>query len=255
MGAFSDEALAAISNASERLHFIDNALRPPEPQLLDTCVLQNLDWVDRQLEAKGQVIWNEAALADLSDEYGVEMAKDLVDLGTLYKEFENLGGYPWLVCAVNSAEASLLGGVRGSRLRSIVGFFGLHQDDLSNGAYPNVPVGTLAEPSSARVSPLILRGLGVRSVAQVFASDGPLSFLPDEGDRYVAASALFSNIPIILTTDRRTFWRHRNRLRYFGVEVMRPSELLALYDPYWAALSDEFARRRAENVIPPEAAD
>jgi hypothetical protein len=35
-------------------------------------------------------------------------------------------------------------------------------------------------------------------------------------------------------------------MKEFGVDVMRPSELLALYDPYWDALRDEFQRRQTE---------
>lgn len=245
MVAFSAEALGAISNPSERLTFIDKALRPPEPQLLDTCILQNLDWVDRQLEKKGSIAWDDAALLELVREYGVDLANDLVDLGILYKQFEERGGYPWLVCKVNSQEVSRLGGVRGSRLVEIAGFFGGHQDDLSNDTYPGVPVGMLTATGTAHVSPLILKGLGVSSVEDVFANDGPLSFLPDHGDRLVAGYAALANIPSVLTTDRRTFWKHRDRLRDLGVEVMRPSELCGLYEPYWEALSDEFARRRA----------
>lgn len=116
-----DEILKATSSPSERMDLIDNALRPPEPQLLDTCILQNLDWVDRQLEEKGQVVWDDAALLNLSSDYGVEMANDLVDLGVLYKEFEDRGGYPWLVCGLNSTEASRLGvpEVRGSTTSSV----------------------------------------------------------------------------------------------------------------------------------------
>ena len=84
----------------------------------------------------------------------------------------------------------------------------------------------------------------MKSVEQIFARDGPLSFLRDEGDRRVAGCALLANIPVILTTDRKTFWKHRDALKDFCVEVMRPSELLDLYEPYWAALSNEFQRRQ-----------
>lgn len=226
---------------------IDSALRPPEPQLLDTCVLQNLGWVDRQLEEKPDVVWDDAALLELSAKYGVDMANDLVDLGILYKQFEWFGGYPWLVCEVNSIEAAFVGGDRGLRLKDTIRFFGGHQEELCNATFPGVPLGLLSEGTSARISPLMLKGLGVKSVEQVFSSDGPLSFLRDDGDRRVAGYALLANIPAILTTDRKTFWKHRNVLRTFGVEVMRPSQLLALYEPYWAAISDEFERRRSES--------
>jgi hypothetical protein len=246
MAASFEETLKKISDRGERMDFIDDALCPPEPQLLDTCVLQNLDWIDRQLKEKHHVVWDEAAMHELSTVYGVDMANDLVDLGIMYKQFEYFGSYPWLVCKVNSSEASLSRGDKGSGLRDIIGFFGGHQDDLVNDAFPGVAIGLLGEPGSSRISPLIMKGLGVKSVEQIFSIGGPLSFLPDDGDRRIAGCALLANIPVILTTDRKTFWKHRNLLMDFGVEIMRPSQLLALYEPYWAALSDEFERRRNE---------
>lgn len=100
------------------------------------------------------------------------------------------------------------------------------------------------------MSPLILRELGVKSAEEVHTADGPLSFLADRGDRLVASHALLSNIPVVLTTDRKTFWGQRDRLLDLGLRVMRPGELLELYEPYWAMLEAEFARRRAENPRP-----
>ncbi len=186
---------------------------------------------------------DDAALLELSTQYGVEMAKDLIDLGFMYKRFEYLGGYPWLVCEANLTEALFAGGDKGLRLQEIFKFFDGHQEDLSNDAFPGVSLGLLGESRATRISPLLLRGMGVRSVEQIFLSDGPLSFLRDEGDRRVAGCALLANIPVIVTTDRKTFWKHRNALTDFGVEVVRPSELLDRYEPYWEALSDEFERR------------
>jgi len=80
----------------------------------------------------------------------------------------------------------------------------------------------------------------------VIAPIGPLGFLRDRGDRLVATRALLANIPAVLTFDQRTFWAHRAALAEFGLQVVRPAELLALYEPYWAALELEFARRRAD---------
>jgi hypothetical protein len=97
-----------------------------------------------------------------------------------------------------------------------------------------------------RISPLILRGLGVRSAEEVIAPVGPLGFLCHQGDRVVAAHALLANVPAVLTLDRRTFWKHRAALAEFGLQVVRPAQLLALYKPYWGALDAEFARRRVE---------
>ncbi|MEF2144176.1 MAG: hypothetical protein V3573_01920 [Desulfovibrionaceae bacterium] len=227
-------------DSKRRIKSVDVNCRPPEPQLLDTCVLQNLDWIDRQLEMKGQIVWDDAALLSLSTRYGVDTANDLVDLGILYKEFEVLGYYPWLTCKTNFIEVSATRRECAATVNDMLCFFKGHQEDLSAQTYSGVALGLLDEVESARVSPLLLRGLGVKSVSDVFLCDGPLSFLPDAGDRQIAGSAVLANVPVILTTDRKTFWKHRKTLSDFGVQVMRPTELLNLYEPYWEALFDEF---------------
>ncbi|UJR83203.1 hypothetical protein [Sandaracinus amylolyticus] len=241
------ERLAAEADPGRRRALIDEALRPPEPQLLDTCVLQNLDWVDRQLEANGPMVWDDVATAELVRQYGTDLAHDLIDVGILYKRFEWYGGYPWLVCDAALEETGLLQGPKGRSVRDLLEFLVGHQEQWSNDAYPGIAQGLLLAKGRARVSPLILRGLGVQSVEELHAADGPLSFLADRGDRLVATHALLSNIPVVLTTDRKTFWARRDRLLDMGLQVMRPSELLDVYEPYWKTLEAEFARRRAEN--------
>jgi len=235
--------LKHVVDATRRIEIIEEDLCPPEPQLLDTCTLQNLDWVDRQIELNGPISWGHAAVADLAGKYGAELANDLVDLGVLYREFENRSGYPWLVSRVSEVEASFASGVKGVRLSSILDFFRGHQDDWSDDAHPSVAKGLLFAHRKIRVSPLLLRGLNVKFVDEVHSATGPLSFLPDEGDRMVVAGALIANVPVVLTTDRRSFWKHRVELEALGLAVMRPTELLKLYEPYWQALDDEFKRR------------
>lgn len=230
-------------DVGRRIEIIEQELCPPEPQLLDTCVLQNLDWVDRQIESGGFVIWDDEAVAVLSKRYGAELANDLIDLGILYKEFENRSGYPWLVSQATQGEVSLANGSKGERLMSALDFFRGHQDDWCDEIYPGLAKGLLFRTRRIRVSPLLLRGLGVTSVNEIHSATGPLSFLPDEGDRMVAAEALIANVPVLLTTDRSTFWKHRVELDVFGLAVLRPTELLKLYEPYWQALDDEFMRR------------
>jgi len=237
--------LADETDPGRRLDLIDNVLRPPEPQLLDTCVLQNLDWVDRQVNA-GMTTWDESAETRLVRRYGKSLAHDLLDLGILYRTFEDQSGYPWLVCNAAVAEAGLLNGPKGASVRNLIEFLGSHQRDWSSDAYPAVAHGLLLSSGPSRVSPLILRALSVRSVEEVHSPHGPLKLLPDRGDRLVAAHALLSNIPVVLTTDRRTFWARRGSLLELGLRVMRPGELLDLYEPYWKVLETEFARRRAK---------
>lgn len=238
------ERLAAEPDAGRRIDLIDALLRPPEPQLLDTCVLQNIDWVDRHRE-RG-IPWCDTDEMNLTEKYGPELTDDLISLAILYTHFEDHSGYPWLVCNAASEEAGLLRGTKGERLMQLVEFLVGHQDEWTTDAYPGIAQGLLLSRTQ-RVSPLILQALGVASVEEIHAPDGPLSFLPDRGDRLVTAYALVANIPAILTTDRKTFWERRDQLLPFGVQVLRPVELLDLYEPYWEALRGEFERRRKES--------
>jgi hypothetical protein len=225
------------------MDLIEDVLCPPEPHLLDTCVLQNLDWVNRKIQA-GRGTWTEEAERELQAHFGVELANDLLDLGTLYKRFEDDGGYPWLVCNAAVDEAAVLRSAKGDGIRLLVEFLIDHQEDWVGSAFPGIAQGLLLANRRARVSPLILRGLSVSSPEEVVDPRGPLAFLPDRGDRLVASHALLANVPVILTTDRRTFWAHREKMLALGVRVLRPSELLDLYVPYWDALQVEFERRR-----------
>jgi hypothetical protein len=241
---FLKAALTTEGDPAARMRLIEETLRPPEPQLLDTSVLQNLDWVDRLLESRRRITWDDRAVGDLARRYGPDLAADLVNLGILYKEFENRSGYPWLVSRAVQGEVARTGGIKGDRLESLLRFLRGHQDDWSIDAYPGIAQGLLFRAHSARVSPLVLRGLGEGAVDDVYSATGPLGFLPDQGDRTIAGEALVANIPIVLTTDRATFWKHRAKLGDMGLVVMRPTELLKLYEPYWEALDEEFTRRR-----------
>lgn len=227
------------------MQLIDSTLLPPEPQLLDTCVLQNIDWVDRQLVKNNSIFWDDKAVGELASRYGTDHADDLIALGSLYKAFEYRGGYPWLVCAKNFSEAEPAMGERGDRLRDVIRFFQGHQDDLSVHSYPKVSIGllSLAKPS---VHPLILRSMNVSDFSQLSEDTGPLRFLKDDGDRFIAATAIASNVPAILTTDKKSFWAKRLELEKFGAEIIRPRELLEKYELYWAACEHEFERRRLE---------
>lgn len=234
-------------HSGRRLSFIEEALCPPEPQLLDTSILQNLDWVDRKLEGAEQgVDWDDKAVAELEGRFGKDLAADLIDLGTLYKQFEHYGSYPWLICNAAVDEASVLQSEKGQRLRQLLSFLSGHQEEWHGDSFPGIAKGLLLSRRGARVSPLILRALGVTKVEEICDERGPLSFLQDGGDRAVVTQALVGNVPVILTTDRRTFWRHRDKVRGLGVEILRPSELLDRYLPYWDATEYEFARRLAE---------
>lgn len=135
-------------DAAYRIEIIEQELFPPEPRLLDTCVLQNLDWVDRRIESGGPTTWDDEAVADLTERYGAELANDLIDVGILYKELEDRSGYPWLVSRTSQGEASLADGVKGVRLLSLLGFFRGHQDDWSDEAYSGIEKGAIVRSST-----------------------------------------------------------------------------------------------------------
>ncbi len=207
---------------------------PPEPQLLDTSVVQALDWVDELREAETRFQWTEERVADVEALYGRRHANELLDLGTLYTRFESGDGYPWLVSQAALVEIERLRDRKGHRLRDIFDFLAGHQDDWYWDAYPGVALGTLRASRPWTPSRIVLRGLGVGSVDDIVADDGPLGFLPDEGDRRLVRDALLANIPAILTLDRRTLWSRREGLRSLGICVFQPSELLGMYRAHWA---------------------
>jgi len=162
------------------------------------------------------------------------MARQLLDLGMLYMELQERDGFPWLVSTSAQAELGVHVGRRAAGNLDLLRYFAGHQGDWDVGAFPGVALGALwAGGTGWRPSPLIHRALGVDDVTAIIASDGPLSFLPDTGDRCIARDALLANVPGILTLDLRTFWRYREELAHLGVEVLRPSDLLDAYEQVW----------------------
>ena len=62
-----------------------------------------------------------------------------------------------------------------------------------------------------------------------------LEFLPQESDRQLVIDALERGCDVFLTMDYKTIWRYRDDLNRFGLQVMRPVELLEHIKP-WAGL-------------------
>lgn len=218
-------------------------LGPPEPMLLDTCVIQNIEWVWDRVEEDAD--WTEERVAEVESTFGRAFADELLALGHLVSHLQ-WDGFPWLVSASARDEferhsgtkrPGLLGGW--TRLAEAQEDWGI---DSFRGAAPSVLVPT----PDVSVHPLILRGLGVASVEEIVADDGPLATFPDRGDRALIRDALLSGVPAILTTDLRTFWSRRALLYDVGLEVWRPSDALTAYLPKWAADGEMFARRREE---------
>jgi hypothetical protein len=66
----------------------------------------------------------------------------------------------------------------------------------------------------------------------------------DVGDRELIREALCLGVPGILTTDLKSFWRHRRWLFDRGVEVWRPSHVS------WALLDEALIYGRGAEIIP-----
>jgi hypothetical protein len=126
------ERLAAETNPMRRLELIEEALRPPEPQLLDTCVIQNVDWIHRQTQLGHSFIRDDEVTAKLERRYGSDLAEDLMALNVMYRHHEYHSGYPWLVCKTALEEAQLLRGAKGESLRQLIEFVVGHQEDWGN---------------------------------------------------------------------------------------------------------------------------
>jgi hypothetical protein len=216
---------------------------PPEPMLLDTCVIQNLEWVSG-LEESG-VDRSESLFAEMRARFGTALAEELVALDYLVDRLQWRGGFPWLVSAATEREFERIAASKGDRLRAGWRRFADTQEEWGTDSYGPVAPGVLRSDCLVRPNPLILRGLGVATVDEIVADDGPLRAFRDRGDRELIRDALLSGVPAILTTDLRSLWSKRGALGDYGLEVWRPSDTLRAYIPVWNAEDEEFARRRA----------
>lgn len=223
-------------------------LGPPEPMLLDTCAIQNVEWVWDRMEDDDGGQWSEERIVELETRYGEEMANELLALGFLVDRLQ-WQGFPWLVSASARGEIEWLTGTKGDGVRRGWSRLSEAQEDWGIDSFRGVAASVLDPSPEVRVNPLILRGLGVASVDALVAADGPLAKFRDAGDRALIRDALLSGVPAILTTDLRSFWLHRAELYDYGLEVWRPSDALTAYEPKWAAEEEHFARRRAEHEL------
>ena len=62
-----------------------------------------------------------------------------------------------------------------------------------------------------------------------------LSFLPQESDRQLLIDARELGCDVFVTMDYRTIWRFRHQIKPFGLEAMRPVELVDYLRP-WVGL-------------------
>ena len=64
-----------------------------------------------------------------------------------------------------------------------------------------------------------------------------LKFVPQEADRQLIIDAIEYKCDVFLTMDYKTIWCHRDKIRRFGLQVMRPVELLDHINPWVGILA------------------
>lgn len=230
---------------------------PPEPLLLDTSVVQHLDWVWKRLDEN--IEWTDDTVKALESRFGPALVDELFALGHLVIRFE-WDGFPWIVSA--SSEAEIKRARRANRTDLAGGweYFAGHQEDWGLDAWGSIAPGMLSPStffpdSRFRVSPLLLRSLGVATVEEIVDVDGPLRAFRDAGDRAVIREAIVSGAPGVLTTDLRSFWAHRDDTLQWGVEIWRPSDLLLAYDLWTEPVEARGSDRSSASSIGPTDGD
>ncbi len=195
------------------------------PVLLDTCILQHLRYLSQLIDG-----W------DLSDDdvavirrrYPGVLGQELVALAEL-ASLTHRNGAPWLVSETALLEFEKTAGSRAVPLIHwwwgwpdyMFGCFdaewypGVDADELMLSAGPEVHEDQLELP-------LIVPRLSLDS-----ASVPPFGPFRDAGDRALIRDALRSGIARILTTDIKSFWRHRRCVAGLGIEILRPTQLWA----------------------------
>jgi len=205
---------------------------PPAPMLLDTCLIQHLEFV---MDLLGETfVWPPNAERWIRRRYGTALGEDLIALGEIVAFLYPRQGPPWAVSETSWDELSKIGGAKGSRLRAWwsdwAGYWEASADQFpgidADALWASEPV---ADPDQLQLfdTPSVRR----RDTA-IERGFGPFA---DEGDRALICDAVRANIPAILTTDVRSFWAHRAWLYQAGIEVWRPRDL-------WAAIDPEAAR-------------
>jgi hypothetical protein len=178
-----------------------------------------------------------------SRRFGTPLAVELLALDQLVDHLR-WSGFPWLVSAGAQRELDRVVASKGEGLRAGWRRLAEAQEEWGTDSYGLVAPAILSPESTARPNPLILRGLGVSSVEEIVAANGPLAEFRHHGDREIIRETLLSGArdphdrPQIVLGKREVVLEH-------GLEVWRPSDALRAYIRRWNAQEEEFARRRA----------
>jgi hypothetical protein len=191
--------------------------------LLDTCVIQNL----RSLGDVGEDgHLNDEGVGLLLSRFGATLTEELAALDAMLHVFER-NGAPWVVSESSLIEFERVNGAKGHKLRGWwhewAGYFNgcldadwypeIDPDGLIIQRGPEVADGQLALEIAPPLWPLS---------ADCVPAFGPFA---DGGDRALIRDAMRAGISTILTTDLKSFWRHRRTLYPLGIEIWRPTDL------------------------------
>jgi hypothetical protein len=214
----------------EMASFLDYASRrhgsesPPSPMLLDTCLIQHLEFV---MDILGEeFVWPADTDSWLTRRYGAELGSDLIALGNAVAYTYPRGDPPWAVSQTSWEEVAQIGGEKGSRLRGWWQDWAAYWEGLCE-AFPDVDADALWQPVPAEDPNQLELFVAPRERGYERAIDEGFGPFADLGDRALICDALRANVPAILTTDIRSFWTHREWLHQVGIEVWRPRDLWA----------------------------
>jgi hypothetical protein len=197
--------------------------------LLDTCLVQHLEHV----AAFGDD-WNSSGVDEVFQQFPTPLGTEIVALGDLLYMYSSRGDSPgWAVGRVSRIE---LEASRRSRLGAAYRWWWemAYFWDAMAAEWPEWShLRRLGwEPAPAVSEHQLSFDLQDRRGSQLGAipSFGPFR---DIGDRAMIIEAIRHGFPAILTTDLRSFWRHRRWLYPFRVEVWRPTDLMRAhgYEP------------------------
>ncbi len=197
---------------------------PAEPMLLDTCTLQHLKLVI-DVMADGEYV-SDAEAAKLSARYGPSLGLELIALADCYSAL-HYNGPPWVVAEASLIEFEQLDSRKGAALRRWWHDLADYTEScLDSGWYPGLDLDALM----LRNGPPVIPGQLTLPVEPAFWPHADecvpqLGPLRDAGDRALVRAAIRAGIPAILTTDLKTFWRHRKAFYGLGVEIWRPMDL------------------------------
>ncbi|MBA2360445.1 MAG: hypothetical protein H0V79_05830 [Actinobacteria bacterium] len=166
--------------------------------LLDTCAIQHLEWARRNVRDGSQTVVE--TLEKVQKRVGAALAVELSALVDL--ERMACDELPFCVSLTSRHELCLL------RLPHVAG------RSLQSGMTGRSTPQSVVELSAAVVAVLVGNAapapihrdqLGIPGIVQQHAVLGPFG---GAGDCALIRDALRAEVPVILTTDLRTFWRH-----------------------------------------------